>query len=130
MKIVPINKDFFEAAFAKAKAKRSAYYGSEETDAFRIVNGEGDHLGGLTIDLYREFAVFSWYNETLYQNKSLLIQAFQQVFPEVKGAVEKIRFDSDLTRISSGLWSEEAPEPLIVKENGVFIYATYLNAGD
>ncbi|MCG6528133.1 hypothetical protein K6U28_17380, partial [Vibrio parahaemolyticus] len=49
----PINKDFFEAAFAKAKAKRSAYYGSEETDAFRIVNGEGDHLGGLTIDLYR-----------------------------------------------------------------------------
>ena len=123
----PINKDFFEAAFAKAKAKRSAYYGSEETDAFRIVNGEGDHLGGLTIDLYREFAVFSWYNETLYQNKSLLIQAFQQVFPEVKGAVEKIRFDSDLPE-SAAVYGEEAPEPLIVKENGVH-YATYLNEG-
>ncbi|MUO32453.1 class I SAM-dependent rRNA methyltransferase [Enterococcus gallinarum] len=123
----PINKDFFEAAFAKAKAKRSAYYASEETDAFRIVNGEGDHLGGLTIDLYREFAVFSWYNETLYQNKSLLIQAFQQVFPEVKGAVEKIRFDSDLPE-SAAVYGEEAPEPLIVKENGVH-YATYLNEG-
>lgn len=123
----PINKDFFEAAFAKAKAKRSAYYGSEETDAFRIVNGEGDHLGGLTIDLYREFAVFSWYNETLYQNKSLLIQAFQQVFPEVKGAVEKIRFDSYLPE-SAAVYGEEAPEPLIVKENGVH-YATYLNEG-
>lgn len=123
----PINKDFFEAAFAKAKAKRSAYYGSEETDAFRIVNGEGDHLGGLTIDLYREFAVFSWYNETLYQNKSLLIQAFQQVFPEVKGAVEKIRFDSDLPE-SAAVYGEETPEPLIVKENGVH-YATYLNEG-
>lgn len=123
----PINKDFFEAAFAKAKAKRSAYYASEETDAFRIVNGEGDHLGGLTIDLYREFAVFSWYNETLYQNKSLLIQAFQQVFPEVKGAVEKIRFGSDLPE-SAAVYGEEAPEPLIVKENGVH-YATYLNEG-
>ena len=85
----PINKDFLKQLLQKPKAKRSAYYASEETDAFRIVNGEGDHLGGLTIDLYREFAVFSWYNETLYQNKSLLIQAFQQVFPEVKGAVEK-----------------------------------------
>ena len=79
----------FEAAFAKAKAKRSAYYGSEETDAFRIVNGEGDHLGGLTIDLYREFAVFSGTTKHCTKNKSLLIQAFQQVFPEVKGAVEK-----------------------------------------
>ncbi|WP_291291821.1 class I SAM-dependent rRNA methyltransferase [Enterococcus sp.] len=123
----PINRDFFEAAFAKAKAKRSAYYASEETDAFRVVNGEGDHLGGLTIDLYREYAVFSWYNETLYQKKSVLIQAFQQVFPEVKGAYEKIRFDSELPE-SAAIYGEAAPEPLIIKENGVQ-YATYLNEG-
>jgi 23S rRNA (cytosine1962-C5)-methyltransferase len=123
----PLNQAFFESVFAKAKAKRRSYYASEDTDAFRVVNGEGDHLGGLTIDLYQDFAVFSWYNETLYQKKAKLIQGFQQVFPEVKGAYEKIRFESDRPE-SAQIYGVAAPEPLIVKENGVN-YATYLNEG-
>lgn len=55
-----IDQAFFAQRFAKAKGKRSAYYQDELTDAFRLFNGEGDQLGGLTVDLYGEYVVFSW----------------------------------------------------------------------
>nr|WP_269924422.1 class I SAM-dependent rRNA methyltransferase [Enterococcus innesii] len=122
-----IDQAFFAQRFAKAKGKRSAYYQDELTDAFRLFNGEGDQLGGLTVDLYGEFVVFSWYNATLYQHKKAIVAAFRQIFPEIKGAYEKIRFASELPE-SAWVYGETAPEPLLVKENGV-TYATYLNEG-
>ncbi|EAC5366776.1 class I SAM-dependent rRNA methyltransferase, partial [Listeria monocytogenes] len=122
-----IDQAFFAQRFAKAKGKRSAYYQDELTDAFRLFNGEGDQLGGLTVDLYGEYVVFSWYNATLYQHKKAIVAAFRQIFPEIKGAYEKIRFASELPE-SAWVYGETAPEPLLVKENGV-TYATYLNEG-
>ncbi len=123
----PLDQKFFAERFAAAKAKRSSYYQDEQTTAFRLVNGEGDELGGLTIDLYDAYAVFSWYNDTLHDQKKLLVAAFRAVFPEIKGAYEKIRFDSALPE-SQLLYGEAAPEPLLIKENGIS-YATYLNEG-
>jgi len=122
-----INHDFFVQRFATAKAKRQAYYADTQTTAFRVINGEGDELGGLIIDLYNEYAVFSWYNETLYHQKAIIVEAFQEVFPEIKGAYEKIRFESTLPE-SQFVYGEQAPEPLVMKENGIQ-YATYLNEG-
>lgn len=97
------------------------------TTAFRLFNGEGDGLGGLTIDFYNGFVVFSWYNPFIYSQKKAIVKAFQVVFPDIKGAYEKLRFaDSQLE--SQYLFGEEAQEPLLVMENGV-TYATYLNEG-
>lgn len=123
-----IDNDFFAALFAKAKQKRQSYYHDEGTTAFRLFNGEGDGFGGITVDLYNDYAVFSWYNETLYQHRELITAAFQGVYPEVKGAYEKIRFESKGLPESQLLFGEKAPEPLVVKENFVN-YATYLNEG-
>ncbi len=77
--------------------------------------------------MYGEYVVFSWYNATLYQHKKAIVAAFRQIFPEIKGAYEKIRFASELPE-SAWVYGETAPEPLLVKENGV-TYATYLNEG-
>lgn len=122
-----IDQPFFEQRFAKAKGKRSHYYQDETTTAFRVFNGEGDQVGGLTIDLYATYAVFSWYNDTLYQHKDEIVAAFQTIFPEIIGAAEKIRFTADLPE-SQWLFGQAAPEPLLVLENGI-TYATYLNEG-
>ncbi len=122
-----IDQAFFEGRFAKAKGKRSSYYQDDTTTAFRVFNGEGDQVGGLTIDLYATYAVFSWYNQTLYQHKQEIVAAFQQIFPEIIGAAEKIRFTADLSE-SQWLFGETAPEPLLILENGI-AYATYLNEG-
>lgn len=123
----PLNQGFFVRLFAEAKQKRYNLLLDELTTAFRIFNGEGDGLGGLTIDWYAGFAVFSWYNEAIYQHAELLLAAFQEVYPEVQGASEKIRFKSDLPE-SSWLFGQQPAEPLIVQENGVN-YATYLDEG-
>ncbi|MGX7148932.1 class I SAM-dependent rRNA methyltransferase [Enterococcus ureasiticus] len=119
---------FLESLFLKAKNHRTAYEQDESTTAYRLFNGEGDGLGGLIIDRYDDFAVFSWYNETLYQKKEEIVQAFRKSTPEIKGAYEKIRFSNDSLPESQKLFGLDAPEPLLVSENGV-TYATYLNDG-
>lgn len=124
----PFDQSFFERKFLESKEKRASFLLDEQTNAFRLFNGEGDGIGGLIIDYYDRFAVFSWYNETLYTYRQSIVAAFQQMYPEIEGAYEKIRFENNELPESSFIFGKEAPEPLVIKENGVR-YATYLNEG-
>lgn len=123
-----VTKKFLTELFTIAKKERATFETDGLTTAYRLFNGEGDGLGGLIIDRYDNFAVFSWYNETLYYHKNEIIQVFQLIFPEIIGAYEKIRFNSDTLPESKFLFGNEAPEPLIVLENGIS-FAVYLNEG-
>lgn len=124
---VTFNQAFFETLFRKAKEKRSAYYQDELTTAFRLFNQEGDGFGGLTVDLYGDYAVFSWYNSYVYQIRKVISEAFRQVFPEVLGAYEKIRFKG-LDYESAHVYGQEAPDFFTVLENGV-LYQVFMNDG-
>ncbi|MGN8983324.1 class I SAM-dependent rRNA methyltransferase [Enterococcus villorum] len=124
----PFDQGFFEKKFSEAKEKRHTFFTDEQTTAFRLFNGEGDGIGGLIVDYYEHYAVFSWYNETLYTYRHLFFSAFQQVYPEIKGTYEKIRFETSEIPESQYVYGDTAPEPLIIKENGIS-YATYLNEG-
>ena len=124
---VTFNQAFFETLFRQAKEKRSAYYQDELTTAFRLFNQEGDGFGGLTVDLYGDYAVFSWYNSYVYQIRQTISEAFRQVFPEVLGTYEKIRFKG-LDYESAHVYGQEAPEFFTVLENGV-LYQVFMNDG-
>lgn len=124
---VTFNQAFFETLFRQAKEKRSAYYQDDLTTAFRLFNQEGDGFGGLTVDLYGDYAVFSWYNSYVYQIRKVISEAFRQVFPEVLGAYEKIRFKG-LDYESAHVYGQEAPEFFTVLENGV-LYQVFMNDG-
>lgn len=124
---VTFNQAFFEMLFRQAKEKRKAYYQDDLTTAFRLFNQEGDGFGGLTVDLYGEYAVFSWYNSYVYQIRQTISEAFRQVFPEVLGAYEKIRFKG-LDYESAHVYGQEAPEFFTVLENGV-LYQVFMNDG-
>ena len=50
---------YFQRLFEQAKLKRQTYYDNELTTAFRLFNQDGDDFGGLTIDLYGDYALFS-----------------------------------------------------------------------
>lgn len=123
----PIDRTFIKEAFQTAIQKRQAFFADEQTTAFRIFNGEGDGFGGVTIDYYADYLVVSWYNETIYHFKELLVEGLLEVHPHAKGVVEKIRFKSDLPE-SRWVAGERPQEPLIVLENGVS-YAVYLDEG-
>ena len=124
---VTFNQAFFETLFRQAKEKRSAYYQDDLTTAFRLFNQEGDGFGGLTVDLYGDYAVFSWYNSYVYQIRKVISEAFRQVFPEVLGTYEKIRFKG-LDYESAHVYGQEAPEFFTVLENGV-LYQVFMNDG-
>ena len=124
---VTFNQAFFETLFRQAKEKRTAYYQDELTTAFRLFNQEGDDFGGLTVDLYGDYAVFSWYNSYVYQIRQTISEAFRQVFPEVLGTYEKIRFKG-FDYESAHVYGQEAPDFFTVLENGV-LYQVFMNDG-
>ena len=124
---VTFNQAFFETLFRQAKEKRRTYYQDDLTTAFRLFNQEGDGFGGLTVDLYGDYAVFSWYNSYVYQIRKVISEAFRQVFPEVLGVYEKIRFKG-LDYESAHVYGQEAPDFFTVLENGV-LYQVFMNDG-
>ncbi|TFW54906.1 class I SAM-dependent rRNA methyltransferase [Bacillus sp. 007/AIA-02/001] len=124
-----INQSFFESKIKSALHKRKQFYKSSDTTAFRVVNGEGDGLGGLIINYYDGYYVVSWYSEGIYTFRDEIIAALQKV-ANFKGIYEKKRFDTKGKYIEGDdfVAGERGEFPLIVKENGVN-FAVYLNDG-
>lgn len=122
------NYVFFKKQFETAKHHRQAFQNDSETTAYRLFNAEGDGIPGVTVDFYAGFAVISWYSEGIFRYKAPITDAFQAAFPEIKGIYEKFRYKRNDNVISRFVSGKEAPEPVIVKENGIS-YATYLNDG-
>ncbi|GAB6428706.1 MULTISPECIES: class I SAM-dependent rRNA methyltransferase [Bacillus] len=124
-----INQSFFESKIKSALHKRKQFYKSSDTTAFRVLNGEGDGLGGLIIDYYDGYYVVSWYSEGIYNFRDEIIAALQKV-ANFKGIYEKKRFDTKGKYIEGDdfVAGERGEFPLIVKENGVN-FAVYLNDG-
>ncbi|MBJ8018826.1 class I SAM-dependent rRNA methyltransferase [Bacillus mycoides] len=124
-----VNQSFFESKIKSALHKRKHFYKSNDTTAFRALNGEGDGLGGLIIDYYDGYYVISWYSEGVYTFRDEIIAALQKV-ANFKGIYEKKRFDTKGKYIEGDdfVAGERGEFPLIVKENGVN-FAVYLNDG-
>ena len=120
---------FFEKKLKLAIEHRSSLFQDSTTTAFRVFNGEGDGVGGLTIDFYEGYYVISWYSEGIYQFKNEVIQALTNIV-NIKGLYEKKRFASQGTYMEDDdfISGEKAPEPLLVKENDMN-FAVYLNDG-
>lgn len=122
-----INTTFYDRLFRMAQDKRRAFFADDQTTAFRFFNGDGDGLGGLTVEYYEGFYVFTWYSKGLYEYRDQIIQAFKVAVPDFKGIYEKNNFKGSEIK-TQHVDGQEAPEPLIIKENGIK-YATYLNDG-
>lgn len=122
-----IDARFFDRLFRIARTKRASFYSDETTTAFRFLNGDGDGIGGLTIDYYDGYYVFSWYNKGLYAHKDLIMKAFKVAVPDFKGIYEKLNYPkaSFQSRFVEGKKHDDA---LIILENGIR-YAVYLNDG-
>ncbi|MGA5689103.1 class I SAM-dependent rRNA methyltransferase [Cytobacillus pseudoceanisediminis] len=120
---------FFAKKFKEALKRREALFHDPETTAFRVFNGEGDGIGGITIDYYDGFYVISWYSEGVYSFRNTVIQALMNS-ADVKGLYEKKRFAVKGTYIEDDDFAagERASFPLMVKENGIS-FPIYLNDG-
>ncbi len=125
-----IDVHFFKKVIKDAIDHRKMFFDSQETTAFRVLNGEGDGMGGLTIDYFDGYYLLTWYSIGIYTFKKAILEALQSLV-EYKGIYQKKRFDTKgqyLDDTDDFVCGEKAPEPLIVKENGVN-FAIYLDDG-
>lgn len=113
-----INIPFFERLFELAKEERTYFYNIDGTNAFRLFNGEGDGIGGLTIDNYNGHLLIQWYSKGIYKFRYQILEALKTVF-DYTSIFEKMRFKD--AEITGGFVEGLAPEfPIVIEENFTF----------
>ncbi|MCF6310686.1 MAG: class I SAM-dependent rRNA methyltransferase [Sulfurimonas sp.] len=125
-----IDADYFIKKIKSAIKYREDFFNDEGTTAFRVFNGEGDGVGGLTIDYFDGFYMLTWYSIGIYELKEEILQALKSVV-DYKGIYQKKRFDAKgmyLNDADDFVCGDKAEAPIIVKENGVN-FAIYLDDG-
>lgn len=124
-----IDREFFTRKIREAADRRKSFFENPDTTAFRVFNGEGDGIGGMTIDHYEGHWMVSWYSEGIYSMRQSVYESLQEM-TEVLSVHEKKRFDLKGRYMEQDDFvSGKQPEfPLIVKENGMN-FAVDLNDG-
>ena len=125
-----IDKKFFVDKIKKALAYRKSFFDDDETTAFRLFNGEGDGIGGISIDYFAGYYLITWYSLGIYTFKNEILDALKESV-RFKGIYQKKRFDTKgqyLDDTDDFIAGVKAPEPLIVKENSAN-FAIYLDDG-
>ncbi|ASN03549.1 class I SAM-dependent rRNA methyltransferase [Virgibacillus necropolis] len=120
---------FFKSRIQVALDARHSFYQNTETTAFRVFNGEGDGIGGFTIDYFDGYYLINWYSTGIYTFKDHVIRAIDELCG-YKAIYEKKRFDTKGQYIDDDdfVKGTRGEFPIIVKENGMN-YAVYLNDG-
>lgn len=125
-----IDTTHFINKISSAIKYREEFFKDQETTAFRVFNGEGDGVGGLTIDYFDGYYLLTWYSIGIFEFREDILEAFKLTV-DYKGIYQKKRFDTKGMYLSENddfVCGKKAPEPLIVKENGVN-FAVYLDDG-
>ncbi|MDN4606455.1 class I SAM-dependent rRNA methyltransferase [Sporosarcina highlanderae] len=120
---------FFESKISAALSRRESFFEDSETTAYRVFNGEGDGIGGLTIDFFDGYYMVSWYSEGIYSMKHHVYGVLDKLVG-YKAIYEKKRFDTKGQYIEQDDFVKGTPGdfPIIVKENGMN-FAVDLNDG-
>ncbi|MEA2100450.1 MAG: class I SAM-dependent rRNA methyltransferase [Campylobacterota bacterium] len=125
-----IDTDYFKEKIKSAIKYRAEFFEDETTTTFRIFNGEGDGVGGLTIDYFDGFYLITWYSLGIYELKTEIIQALKNSV-DYKGIYQKKRFDGKGKYLDDNddfITGTRAEDSITVKENGVN-FAIHLDDG-
>ncbi|MEC0250311.1 class I SAM-dependent rRNA methyltransferase [Bacillus halotolerans] len=125
-----IDQAFFLSKLTKAVQARTNLFAAPDTTAFRLFNGEGDGIGGVTVDYYDGYLLLQWYSKGIYTFKETLIAALDELDIEYKAIYEKKRFDTAGQYVEDDdfVKGERGEFPIIIQENGIQ-YAVDLNEG-
>jgi Predicted SAM-dependent methyltransferases len=119
----PVNESYFEAAIRRAvELRRGIFKLDEETDAYRLINSDGDGLSGLTIDRYGETLLCEVYSLGIAQR----LPQWLPLLHELAGTkFARVQVDHDLGSlegIKPSVFKETnaaAPRLVKIREHGV-----------
>jgi len=116
----PIDGDFFSRRLDRARSLREKHL-SDTTNAYRLINGEGDFLPGLIVDRYNDFLVCQFFTAGMESFKGDVIGALSDLVP-AKGIFErsegKVRDEEGLQPAAGVLFGEAPPDTISITENG------------
>lgn len=118
----PIGEDYFALALRRAVAlRRETFKLDEVTDAYRLINSDGDGLSGLTIDRYGETLLCELFSLGVAQR----LHAWLPLLHELAGTkYARVQVDHDLGSlegIKPSLFNEinaAAPRSVKIREHG------------
>jgi 23S rRNA (cytosine1962-C5)-methyltransferase len=116
----PIGLPFFKERISKAVALRERWLRGK-SNAYRIVNGEGDFLPGLMIDRYGEMFVLQCLTAGMERMKTSLMDLLVHEFLP-QGVYERsdvaVRREEGLPEASGLLYGKEIPDRIEMEEYG------------
>jgi 23S rRNA (cytosine1962-C5)-methyltransferase len=131
----PPDAAFLRGRLAPALALRQTLGLADGESAYRLVNGEGDGLSGLSVDVYGPYAVVTALSRGLLGHARLLAQCALELLPAaglpLRGTVLKTRLKASGNapeRAKDDVGGDEPPEKLVVRESGV-PYEVHLRGG-
>jgi 23S rRNA (cytosine1962-C5)-methyltransferase len=112
-----LNRDFWKQRLNQAYELRLALGLAENqnTTAYRLVHGEGDHLPGLIIDYYDGSLVIQAHSAGISPYLEDIAMALKDLYgPKFKGVYDKSRDNLPLRLLDD---SQQEQKPVLVKEN-------------
>lgn len=121
-----LDRGWLKKRVERAISLRTDHAELTETDAYRLVNGEGDGLAGLTVDRYADFLMVQIYCAGWRRHLPLVTRVLEELLSPA-GIYEKTRpqktreleSEGDAKKYGHLLSGKAAPEPLLVLENGL-----------
>lgn len=112
--VIP-DKHFWQQKFEKAVAVRKAihFINNPSSTAFRLINGEGDGIPGLIVDVYANTAVFQFHHVFLHSVQQEILDGFSAV---TELANKRIVIRNTYEKHAP---TEQTGEPEIMSENGI-----------
>ncbi len=122
-----IDHAFFLRRIAQAEAYRKRVVANSE--AYRLVHGEGDQLPGLVIDRYGDYFTVQTLDQGMDRAKAEIVSCLEELFAP-RGIVERndvaVRKREALA-LQSGVLAGEVPEMVAVEMNGFKLHADLLH---
>jgi 23S rRNA (cytosine1962-C5)-methyltransferase len=122
-----IDREFFARRLAEANEHRKLVV--RDTDAYRVVHGEGDRLPALVVDRYGDYLVIQTLDQGMDAAKDWIVEALVNLFSP-RGIVARndapVRAHEQLP-LETGVVFGEAPEELTVRMNGLAFRADLLH---
>jgi len=118
--------EIFETRLRDAVASRWGLGHSVDTTAFRLLNGEGDGIDGVAVDLYGEHLVVHFFSEEAVARREPIVDRtsllgtrgiYVKIHPKQANTLVDPRVES--LAPSAPVWGEPASDPLMVHEAGL-----------
>jgi len=124
--VEPIDTAFIRRRLETALSLRRAIL-PPRTTGYRLINGEGDFLPGVIVDVYGDFLVCQFLTAGADRLKSSVVEALVALLSP-HGIYEKsegsVRREEGLPNVAGVLWGQEPPSLVTIEENGCHFYVS------